>query len=130
MNSIKMNRLELLGIVRANLDKHKADYTESLVDYDVAMKKIAAENLKIAKINQKKLDMGADVSTLLSAKSWLAAPNSYEKEYSRAIRMLELSVEEVIDIEEDIFNQLVLDEWGWKKHFTATSTMYKTVIGQ
>ena len=47
--------------------------------------------------------------------------------YTRAIRMLELSVEDVIEIEEHIFNQLVLDEWGWKQQFTAMSALYKSV---
>ena len=31
------------------------------------------------------------------------------------------------ELEEDIFNQLVLDEWSWKNSFTATSALYKTI---
>jgi hypothetical protein len=55
------------------------------------------------------------------------APVNYADNYSRAIRMLELSVEDTIDVEEHIFNQLVLDEWGWKQQFVAQSAMYKTL---
>ena len=54
-------------------------------------------------------------------------PTSYEDNYTLAIRMLELSVEEIIDVEENIFNQLVLDEWGWKQQFTTLSASYKSV---
>ncbi len=130
MNAIKMNRLELLNIVRANLEKHKAEYIESVNDHAVAMKLIAAENVKIAKKNANLLHDGAtDLSKLLPSKQWLAAPTSYANDYARAIRMLELSVEEVIDVEEDIFNQLVLDEWGWKHKFVAASGLYKTMSG-
>ena len=40
--------------------------------------------------------------------------------------MLELSVEDIIEVEEDVFNQLVLDEWQWKRSFTASAMSYKT----
>jgi hypothetical protein len=54
------------------------------------------------------------------------APVSYADSYNRAIRMLELSVDTVIELEEQIFNQLVLDEWSWKRTFVANATMYKS----
>jgi hypothetical protein len=43
--------------------------------------------------------------------------------------MLELSVEEEIELEEAIFNQLVMDEWVWKAQFNASNAMYKTMSG-
>jgi len=55
------------------------------------------------------------------------APVSYEDNYNRAIRMLELSVEEQIELEEQIFNQLVLDEWHWKQMFTSMNATYKSM---
>lgn len=55
-------------------------------------------------------------------------PHSYETSYTKAIRMLELSVEETIDVEENIFNQLVLDEWAWKHSFSASNASYKAYI--
>jgi len=42
--------------------------------------------------------------------------------------MLELSVEDIIEVEEEIFNQLVLDEWQWKHQFSTSNAMYKSVI--
>jgi hypothetical protein len=41
--------------------------------------------------------------------------------------MLELSVEKEIEVEEDVFNQLVLDEWHWKNQFIASASLYKTL---
>lgn len=132
MNSIKMNRLELLSIVKKNLEKHKADYIEAVSDHKIAMENIAEENVKLTKQNQKYIESveSVDNTKLKRLKEWLPIPNSYEKEYGRAIRMLELSVEDVIDVEEDVFNQLVLDEWGWKQQFATASTMYKTMSGR
>jgi hypothetical protein len=118
MNSVKMNRLELLKIVKENKEKHITEYAESVEDYKVAVLKITQANAKMAKT----ADLDQFKFKVIPSK-----PTSYEDNYSRAIRMLELSVEEIIDVEEHIFNQLVLDEWGWKQQFTAMAATYKSI---
>ena len=120
MNSIKMNRIELLDIVRANKVKHVAEYEDSVVDYKKAVLQIALSNAKIAKTG--------DLNEFNKIKTNPPAPQSYETSYSRAIRMLELSVEDIIEVEEHIFNKLVLDEWDWKRNFSATAALYKSVM--
>jgi hypothetical protein len=115
-----MNRLELLKIVRENKEKHIAEFIESIQDYKVLVLQIAQGNLKLAKT--------ADLVEFKKMKPTPAAPVSYEDSYKRAIRMLELSIEDVIEIEEDVFNQLVLDEWSWKHSFTASTMAYKAGI--
>lgn len=117
MNSIKMNRVELLEIVKANKEKHITDFIESVNDYKLLVIRIASANSKLAK--------SGDLDKIKSMKSIPGAPASYEDSYKRAIRMLELSIEEVIEVEEDVFNQLVLDEWHWKRGFVAASATYK-----
>ena len=119
MNSVKMNRKELLKIVKDNQKKHVAEYEESVVDYKAAVIKLAKANVKLAN--------SGELSEIRKMKNTPQAPSSYEDNYSRAIRMLELSVEDIIDVEEHIFNQLVLDEWGWKQNFTAQSALYKSI---
>lgn len=117
MNAIKMKRLELLDIVRANKDKHVADYLEAVNDYKALTIKVAQANLKLSKTG--------DLEQFKRFKAMPSAPNSYEDSYKRAIRMLELSVEDIIEVEEDVFNQLVLDEWQWKRGFITASATYK-----
>lgn len=127
MNSIKMDRLALLEIVKSNLAKHIEAYTESVNDYNIGLIKISEWNVKVSKLNLRNLTKEIDLTKVSQFKGYPSAPKSYAPEYGRAIRMLELSVEEIIDIEEDVFNQLVLDEWGWKNNFIATSTLYKSI---
>ena len=118
MHSVKINRLELLKIVQTNRQKHIADFDEAVEDYKKAAIKLAEANLALAQTG--------DVESIIKMRSAPDRPRSYEKEYGRGIRMLELSVEEVIEVAEDVFNQLVLDEWAWKNSFTATTASYKS----
>lgn len=119
MRNVKMNRLELLKIVKENATKHVADYDQAVADYKVAVVKLAKANLKLANT--------ADLEQIQKIKNVPHTPANYADNYSRAIRMLELSVEDTIEIEEHIFNQLVLDEWGWKQQFVAQSALYKSL---
>jgi hypothetical protein len=119
MNAVKINRLELLGIVRENATKHVTDYEEAVEDYKSAVLKIAQNNLKLAK--------SGELESFTKIKSVPQPPQNYATSYTRAIRMLELSVEDVIEVEQDTFNQLVLDEWAWKHNFVATGALYKTL---
>lgn len=117
MNAIKMKRTELLVIVRENMAKHVKEYLEAVEDYKKLVLKQCTDNLKVAK--------SGDLDTFQKIKTLPPRPNSYESSYKRAIRMLELSIEDVIEVEEDVFNQLVLDEWSWKNSFTTSNSLYK-----
>lgn len=119
MNAVKINRLKLLGIVQANMATHIKDFNESVIDYKDSVLKIAKENLALAETG--------DLEKIAKIVGLLAKPVSYESSYKRATRMLELSVDDEIDVEEDVFNQLVLDEWTWKHSFSTSNTMYKTI---
>lgn len=118
MEAVKVNRQELLKIVRENKEKHIAAFNESVEDFKKAAIKIAEANLVLAKTGE--------VEKIAKIQMQPGKPVSYESAYARAIRMLELSVEDEIKVEEDVFNQLVLDEWHWKNNFTATGALYKT----
>lgn len=120
MNAIKMKRTELLGIVRENKSKHIDLFNEAVVDYKHLVLQLAQANLKLAKTGE--------LTEFSKIKPLPAAPVSYEDSYRRAERMLELSVDDVIEIEEDVFNQLVLDEWTWKRAFVTSNAMYKGAL--
>ena len=119
MRNVNLNKLELLDILRSNKEKHIAEFKESVQDYTKAALKIAESNLLLAQ--------SGDVEQIAKIRSLPTKPTSYEDSYTRAIRMLELSVDDVIELEEHIFNQLVLDEWSWKMNFTASGALYKSI---
>lgn len=118
MDSVKLDRLTLLNIVRENKDKHVKDFSESVQDFQKAALQIAQENLALVETGL--------VEEIAKVKAMPPKPVSYETEYIRAIRMLELSVDSIIELDEHSFNQLVLDEWTWKQAFVSNSTFYKS----
>ena len=119
MRSVKVQKSELLEIVRKNQIKHVKEFEEAVKDYKKAAIKVAKEHVDLAK--------SGDLDQIAKIKAMPQRPFSYEDSYNRAIRMLELSVEDVIELEEDIFNQLVLDEWTWKHAFVASGALYKSI---
>jgi hypothetical protein len=120
MKSVRLEREELLNIVSENKQKHIVDFKESLADYKKAVVKICKENSELAR--------SGDLGKIRQIRSMPSAPVSYEDSYTRAARMLELSIDDVVELDETTFNQLVLDEWTWKNQFTTSSTFYKTVL--
>ncbi len=120
MKTVKIKREELLAVVRENKEKHIAEYIESVEDFKKAVVVITKNNLKL--VNTGELDSIAKVKNLP------AVPNSYEQSYTRAIRMLELSIEDIIELDDTTFNQLVLDEWNWKSNFQLSGSLYKSLI--
>ena len=120
MRSVNLKKEELLKIVIENRNQHIAQYEESVTDYKTAIIKIAKENLKLVS--------SGDLEKISKFRTLPPTPVSHVSEYDRAIRMLELSVDNEINLDREVFDQLVLDEWQWKKAFTLTNTMYKTLV--
>jgi len=51
-------------------------------------------------------------------------PENHTKDYDRALKMCEMSVDSEINLTQRDFNQYVMDEWNWKDNFTSSNTAY------
>lgn len=109
MEKIRVKKEELLSIVKQNRDKHKNEYSEAIKAYRVKSADLLTKELNKI-VNGEKFEMLFN----------LQKPESHEKEYNLAIKMLEMSVDDNIEIEQNEFNELVNDEWDWKRHFKAS----------
>lgn len=130
MENIQINRTTLLEILQTNRAQHIKEYEEAVVDHKALSIKVAKENAKQMKANVKAVNAGKLYQHLTGLKNGPQAPTSHEKEYNRAIRAVELDVRETIELQEDVFNQLVMDEWTWKEAFTVSNTTYKAGLGR
>ena len=117
MQTVTVKKAELLEIVKQNRAKHGTLYN----DAREVFKQDMLTQLKKATKELKKADPLKD--KMLHSVS-LQLPVQYLSDYDRATKMLEMSVDDEIDLEDHEFRQLVLDEWGWKDHFVGSTMSY------
>lgn len=113
MNAIKVKKAELLSKLRANRATHSAQFDRAAKGY---RKRVIAELTSRLK--------DARAGKLPQLFFNLPMPVDQTKAYDRAIGMLELSVDDVIELEEHDYQQYVLDEWSWSAQTTATNSFY------
>jgi hypothetical protein len=117
MQSVKVHKDELLKVVRANRSKHLAEFNSaSKIFIQDAITKLT-EMLKTAK-QEKRIIQSLG----------LVEPKSYVDSYDTAIKMLEMSVDEVIELDQGEFQQYVEDKWNWKQQFVSTTAFYNSKL--
>lgn len=114
MFNTNIQREVLISVLKTNLEIHKKIYEEAKVGF---LEKCASE---IANLTKNFQNNDGTKNVFIS----INAPTHNIKEYERAIRMLELTEDRVIKLEEHDFNQLVMDEWSWKKKFLFDNCNY------
>lgn len=115
MNSVKLTKEELLSNVTANLDKHKIDVSDALKLRRETIERSFKKQLKVMEF-----DVGFQPKEHLS----FPMPKDHSEDYKKAIRMIEMTTDEVIELTESQFDKLVMDNWGWKSDLIATSSIY------
>ena len=94
---------------------HDNFYNSALSGYWVKAEQVLTEKLQEAK-NHKKLDNYLN----------LTFPESHSDDYVRAISMIELSENDVLQLTEQEFDSYVRNQWGWKNSFSSTNLQYTT----
>ena len=128
--SVNMEKSKLLDILKTNRTKHITEFDKAIVCWRQALLDTFKQNNKAMQTNirlaSKALNEGTNMapSQVVQAKSVPVMPVSYEAYYDKAIRMIELSADDVLTIEAAVFNQLVLDEWEWSNSFIAVTSSY------
>lgn len=113
MEKMKFDKTKLLEVLRENRASHRKIFLEACEGY---LKK-AIELLEAKLASARK---GERISMQFS----LQQPIDQTKEYDRAIRMLEMSTDAVVELEEHDFQQYVMDDWAWKDQFLTSNSAY------
>lgn len=113
MDTVKVKVAELHKVIKANRENHRAEFELAQQGYREQVIEILDERLKAARAGKKMI-----LSIVLPF------PEDHTKEYDRVIRMLEMSVEEVIEIAQHEFAMYVMDDWSWKAGWAASNTGY------
>lgn len=113
MEKVRINRVDLMHVMRKNRDEHREIFEEALIGYkakcieelDMLLKRArAGERVQVYVAVQQPMDQTAD--------------------YDRVIRMLEMSIDEVVELTQQQFACYVMDDWGWKGDFIGTNALY------
>lgn len=116
MPDVKVKKEELLATLKANLKAHQAEVKSLLL----------SRQTEIAEYLTMQLDKISESDTYQPKENiHFPLPKDNSKSYEKAIRMVEMSVDETITLNEMQFDQLVMDNWHWKQDLLATSALYK-----
>lgn len=113
MNIITVKKDDLLEALRKNMESHRATFLKAQEGYKITVIEELESMLKDAR-------EGKSYRTSVH----LEAPSDHTRDYSRIIKMMEMSVDKEIKISDTQFAHYVLDEWSWQQHFRATSSAY------
>ncbi len=115
MDSVRVNKAELLEKVRENRKAHHELFLKAQHGFRERAVEELDEMLNLAR-------EGRDIRQYLG----LTAPQDHTVEYDRAIQMLEMSQDDIVEIDHSAFAQLVRNEWAWFQAATATNMMYSS----
>ena len=118
MQRVTVKKIELLDTLKTNRAAHRLIFEEALEGFREEVIKQLEQSLADAKAGRK-------LRTYIA----LDEPMDQTRDYDRAIKMLEMSVDEEVDLTQQEFAQLVLDDWTWKHQFIETSTLYAKSLG-
>lgn len=118
LGETRIHKDKLLGVLRANAEAHKKSFTEAMADYWEALKKYHTKGLETA---TNKTGPVTDPCPMM--------PEDHSFEYEKVIKMLEMTVDEVLTLSDQQFQTLVMDHWIWKDNFAINSMMLKAYRG-
>lgn len=104
---------ELLGVLRENRGKHRAMFLEAQEGF---------RKRAIAELDRSLADARAGNEVRLTVH--LPQPEDHTEDYDREIRMLEMHRADQVMIRAHLFDQIVMDRWGWSASFNATNSAY------
>ena len=119
MEKVKVKKDELLAKLQENFEKWKALHIRAMEAYwkavDSALRKART------RANKKDRAWGNGV--------FLTPPDDHENTFKTAIKMVEMSCDEVIEITEEEFSSYILNKWGWRRDYITRASCYLGVRG-
>ena len=115
MDTGNVSRGKLLEVLRKNRDRHVENYQIATEERELEI----AATLKAELTKSRK-----DSNYKFPDKLLFPKCENYAAEYDRAIRMLEMSVDQIVELDNQQFDQLVMDNWSWQREFLRTANTY------
>lgn len=115
MENVRVNKSEILDVLKKNRETHRKIFLEALTGYRETAIKLLEEKLALAR-SGKRIELSFR----------LTQPMDQTSDYDRAIRMLEMSINQDIELSEHDFENYVMDNWDWKRQFLSSNSAYSS----
>ena len=104
---------QLIDILRRNREKHHDLYLVAMNEWrDQVVEELSQFTDRLMKGDK------------VLIRSRLPVPEDHTEDYDTAIKMLELSVDDTIELSEHDIEEYVMDRWGWYASFAANTLRY------
>jgi len=113
MRPVRVQKIDVLEQLRKNRELHHSIFLEAVVGY-------REEVIRQLETHLEEIRSGKPKRTSIHVPS----PEDHTQDYDNAIEMLEMSVDDVIELDSDAFMAFYKDQWGWKKQFLASNSGY------
>lgn len=104
---------ELLKVLKQNRDNHRARFERAYENFRGQAIAALRQNLDSARV-------GGPVRLVIG----LPMPECHTDDYDREIRMLEMHQGDEVEIDSRLFDQIVMDRWGWRASYAANTEKY------
>lgn len=115
---ITVNCADLLKTLEVNREKHIKDYKEALRNWKLECISRLAQQLDVY-TNYKEESLLKEKLAVLDM-----PPQDMSAEYTKVINMLKWNKSESIELDQEKFQALVMDEWDWKQHWSLSNSKY------
>jgi hypothetical protein len=113
MELLKYKKEDLVKIITSNRNEHKGFFDKACG----AFREAVIEELERSLVKAKKGKWNQGFIQFV-------VPVEHLKDYDRVLKMLSLTVEEFIELDEQNFAAYVLDDWSWKRQFLDSNSTY------
>lgn len=115
MKQIRVSKKQLLEILQKNRREHRGVFLSA----QAAFREVAIKALD-AQLTAARKGRPFEFAQFLR----LEAPEDHTADYDRSIQMLEMSVDDIIVIDEREFQNYVQDVWQWSREWASNSLRY------
>ena len=113
METVSVKRDELLETVKKNRDNHRTVFKKAQAAYRKRM--IQELDLMLA---------DAKAGRHIRRAVLIPEPEDHTRDYDRIVRMLEMSVDNVLELSEYDFSRYAMDQWEWAGTFASNTLSY------
>lgn len=118
MKEYRIQKEKLLALLEENKAEHIKEYKEAKRGF----RKKAAGIFKKAMLDAKE---GRKVKTYVS----IAEPKDYSKDYDKAIKLITLCEDTILELNESQINNFIHNEWNWSGTFRSGVQGYSGISG-